>query len=129
MTFEITFGSNIKSNTFLFNPNKGGGALGPPPAGIRTPFLNNQRYWAVLWWLLISKPFQSTGELRFEIYYYNFQKFLVENYWSASILKKKIQKKFFFLQFFLQKSYFFFFNVLMGAWEGAELQSSVEYIC
>ena len=100
-----TSGQNLES-LWLLEPNlarivlltliRVGGPLGPPPAGIRTPFLNGQRYWAVLWWLLISKPFQSTGELRFEIYYYNFQKFLVKDNWSASILKKNSKNYLFF---------------------------------
>ena len=98
LKLKVTKGELIISN-HLEMPDRclpRGAPRAPPPAGIRTPFLNGQRYWAVLWWLLISKPFQSTGELRFEIYYYNFQKFLVKDNWSASILKKKSKNYFFF---------------------------------
>ena len=89
-----------------------GGPQGPPPADIRPPFLNGQRYWAVLWWLLISKRFQSIGQLRFEFFYNNFQKFLVQHTWSASILKKKIKKLLFF-QFFCKNHTFSVWNWIL----------------
>ena len=50
------------------------------------------------------------GELRFENYFYNFEKFAVEDNWSASILIKRIGK-IDFLKLFLQHIISFLFEI------------------
>ena len=69
------------------NPKRGrGGLREPPPVDNRPPFLAGLRYRVLLWWLLISKRFQSTEQLSFQISLHKFEKFTeqcnAELYWA-----------------------------------------------